>query len=373
MVSDRPRKIRVAVVFGGRSSEHAISCATAGSVMQAMDPDRYEILPVGIAHDGRWVLASAEPERLAIADGKLPEVDPTGAEIVIPSDAGDRGLVVLDRGEVPRELGAVDVVLPLLHGPYGEDGTIQGMLEMAGIRYVGAGVFASAASMDKHYTKVVLQGHGLEVGPYVVIRDRDWRVDRDGMLAKVAALGFPLFVKPARAGSSMGVSKADDLGAAIDAIELARGHDPKVLVEAMIPGREIECGVLQGLGDDPPEATPPGEVLYGSDHEFYDFEAKYLDEEHLDLRIPADVPADIAARASAMSVEVFEGLSCEGLARVDFFYTDDGRLLVNEINTMPGFTPMSMFPQLWAAQGLDYPALVDRLVALASARAVGLR
>ncbi|MQA05181.1 MAG: D-alanine--D-alanine ligase [Streptosporangiales bacterium] len=372
-MSEQPDKIRVAVVFGGRSSEHAISCSTAGSVMQAMDPEKYEIVPIGIAHDGRWVLSSAEPERLAIENGKLPEVDPTGAEVVVPSDGASRGLVVVEQDEVPRELGAVDVVLPLLHGPYGEDGTIQGLFEMAGIRYVGSGVLASAASMDKHYTKVVLQGHGIEVGPYVVVRDRDWRQHRDRVLAQVAELGFPVFVKPARAGSSMGVSKATDVASLVEAVETAREHDPKVLVEAMVDGREIECAVLEGLGDDPPEATPPGEIGYGSDHEFYDFEAKYLDEEHLDLHIPADVPAAVAQRARELAVQVFEAMSCEGLARVDFFYTTDGRVLVNELNTMPGFTPMSMFPQLWAAHGLDYPALVDRLIQLAAQRRVGLR
>ncbi|HEX6445778.1 MAG TPA: D-alanine--D-alanine ligase family protein [Streptosporangiales bacterium] len=373
MGDEGTRRVRVAVVFGGRSSEHAISCSTAGSVMQAMDAERYEIVPVGITHEGRWVLTSGEPERLMIEDGKLPEVDPTGAEIVLPSDGGDRGLVVMEQDDVPRELGAVDVVLPLLHGPYGEDGTIQGLFEMAGIRYVGSGVLASAAAMDKHYTKVILQGHGIEVGPYEVVTDRDWRLDRDGVIERVGRLGYPVFVKPARAGSSMGVSRAEDVAGLVAAVENARAHDPKVLVEAAIPGRELECGVLQGIGDAPTEATPPGEVGYGSDHEFYDFEAKYLDEEHLALHIPADVPHAVADRAQQLAVRVFEALSCEGLARVDFFYTDDGRLLVNEINTMPGFTPMSMFPQLWAAQGLDYPALVDRLLRIALDRRVGLR
>lgn len=369
----RTGRIRVAVVFGGRSTEHAISCSTAGGVIQALDSDRYEIVPVGITHDGRWVLTSGEPERLAIEGGKLPEVDPTGEELALLSDAGERGLVVVEPDQVPRELGAVDVVLPLLHGPYGEDGTIQGLFEMSGVRYVGSGVLASAAGMDKHYTKIVLQGHGIPVSPYVIARDRDWRLDRARIIEAVSRLGYPVFVKPARAGSSVGISKADEVGDLVDAVEAARAHDPKVLIEGMLHGREIECGVLQGRGDDPPEASTPGEIVVGGAHEFYDFEAKYLDEENVDLRIPADLPAGVAERVRRMAVEAYKALSCEGLARVDFFYTTDGDLVVNEVNTMPGFTPFSMFPRLWAADGLDYPSLVDRLVRTALERPTGLR
>ena len=364
-------KIRVAVVFGGRSSEHPISCVTAGSVMAAMDADTYEILPVGITTEGRWVLASGDPRRLAIEDGRLPTVEATGAALALPSDPASRGLMVLEPGQVPRELGGVDVVLPLLHGPYGEDGTIQGMLELAGVPYVGAGVFASAASMDKAYMKLVFAGHGLPVEPYTVVRDRDWRRERKRVLDEVKELGWPVFVKPARSGSSIGIGKVHGEEELEAAVEAAREHDPKVVVEAAIAGREIECAVLEGLDDAPPETSVPGEVLVRDDHEFYDFEAKYL--EGSDLAIPADLPDAVTAEVRRLAAAAFEAMSCEGLARVDFFYTDDGRVVPNEINTMPGFTPASAFPRMWAASGVDYPALVDRLIQTALRRRIGLR
>jgi D-alanine-D-alanine ligase len=364
------RKVRVAVVFGGRSSEHAISCLTAGGIIAAIDPDRYEIVPVGIARDGRWVLASGQ--RLAIEDGHLPEVDTGGAALALPFDGPGGGLMVVAPGEVPRALGEVDVVLPLLHGPYGEDGTIQGLLELAGIRYAGAGVFASAASMDKAFMKVILRGAGLPVGPHVVVGDRRWRRERKRVVDDVKELGWPVFVKPARAGSSMGISRVDaepDLEAAVEA---AREHDPKVIVEAAVEGREIECGVLEGLDDGPPEASLPAEVHVGDGHDYYDFEAKYLDE-GLRLDIPPDLPSAVVEEVRKLAVQAFEAVGCEGLARVDFFYTPDGRLIVNEINTMPGCTPASAFPKMWAATGLDYPALVDRWIRTAMRRPIGLR
>jgi D-alanine-D-alanine ligase len=363
-------KIRVAVVFGGRSSEHAISCLTAGSIIAAIDADRYEVVPVGIARDGRWVLASGQ--RLAIEDGRLPEVDAGGAALALPFDRPGGGLMVVAPGEVPRALGEVDVVLPLLHGPYGEDGTIQGLLELAGIRYAGAGVFASAASMDKAFMKVILRGAGLPVGPHVVVGDRRWRRERKRVVDDVKELGWPVFVKPARAGSSMGISRVDaepDLEAAVEA---AREHDPKVIVEAAVEGREIECGVLEGLDDGPPEASLPAEVHVGDGHDYYDFEAKYLDE-GLRLDIPPDLPSAVVEEVRKLAVQAFEAVGCEGLARVDFFYTPDGRLIVNEINTMPGCTPASAFPKMWAATGLDYPALVDRWIRTAMRRPIGLR
>ncbi|GAA0361976.1 D-alanine--D-alanine ligase [Actinoallomurus spadix] len=363
-------RIRVAVVFGGRSSEHAISCLTAGSVMAAIDQDRYEVIPIGIARDGRWVLASGQ--RLAIEDGRLPEVADDGLPLALPFDPESRGLVVVEPGQVPRTLGDVDVVLPLLHGPYGEDGTIQGLLELAGVRYVGAGVLASAASMDKAYMKLVWQGCGLPVGPYVVVRDRQWRRERKQVVDEIKELGWPVFVKPARAGSSMGISKVESEDALEAAVEAAREHDPKVIVEAAIEGREIECGVLEGLNDDPAEASMPAEVRVGSGHDYYDFEAKYLDD-GLALDIPPKLPAAVIEEVRRLSVRAFDALGCEGLARVDFFYTPDGRLILNEINTMPGCTPASAFPKMWAATGLDYPALVDRWIRTALARPLGLR
>jgi D-alanine-D-alanine ligase len=367
------RRPRVAVVFGGRSTEHAVSCVSAGSVLAAIDRDRYDVVPVGISREGRWVLAGDEPEKLAITGGELPEVPSDGAAVVLSGDPTHRGLAVHEAGRVPRELGEVDVVLPLLHGPYGEDGTIQGLLELAGVPYVGSGVFASAAAMDKGHMKTLLQGAGLPVGPYAVVTPRAWATDKAAVRETVAALGYPVFVKPARAGSSVGITKVHGPAELDDAVEVARSHDPRVVVEAMLEGREIECGVLEGLDGGPPDASVPGEVVVGGDHEFYDFAAKYLPDEGTDLVIPADLPDAVVAEVQALARRAFDALSCEGLARVDFFVTSDGRVVVNEVNTMPGFTPVSMFPLLWAATGVDYPALVDRLVQTALARPTGLR
>jgi D-alanine--D-alanine ligase len=365
------RRIRVAVVFGGRSSEHAISCITAGSVMAAIDRDRYDVVPVGIARDGRWVLTPGD-QRLAIESGRLPEVTGEGTALALPFDPEARGLMVVEPGKVPSTLGEVDVVIPLLHGPYGEDGTIQGMLELAGIRYVGAGVLASAAGMDKAFMKAIWAGQGLPVGPYVVVKDRDWRRERKRMIDAIKELGWPVFVKPARAGSSMGISKVDVEDALEEAVETAREHDPKVIVEAAIAGREIECGVIEGLDDGPPEASLPSEVNVSAGHDFYDFEAKYLDD-GLRLDIPPHVPSAVIEEVRRLAVQAFDALGCEGLARVDFFYTPAGKIVLNEINTMPGFTPASAFPKMWAATGLDYPALVDRLIQIALRRSTGLR
>jgi D-alanine-D-alanine ligase len=368
------RKPRVAVVFGGRSSEHAVSCSTAGSVLQALDDDRYDVVPVGITRDGRWVLESAEPGRLAITGADaLPEVDGSRSTVALAQQDGSSELVVHEPSAVPRTLGEVDVVFPLLHGPWGEDGTLQGLLEMAGVRYVGSGVLASAVGMDKHYMKVVLASHGLPVLPYAVISPRDWESDRAACVESVASLGYPVFVKPARGGSSIGISKVhgpDELDAAV---EEARRHDPKVLVEiAAEGGREVECGVLQGFGNNPADTSVVAEIIVEG-HEFYDFAAKYLPEEQTRLDVPADLPDAVTARIRELSAEAFSVLSCEGLARVDFFVLPDERVVINEINTMPGFTPSSMFPRMWAASGLDYPALVDRLVQLALHRGTGLR
>jgi len=372
MSEQTPRRPRVAVVFGGRSTEHAISCVSAGSVLRAIDRAVYDVVPVGISHEGRWVLTDDDPERLAIRDGKLPEVDATGASVVLSGDPTARTLTVAEPGEVPRALGEVDVVLPLLHGPYGEDGTIQGLLELAGVPYVGSGVLSSAVSMDKAYMKVVLAGLGLPVGPYAVVRPRDWERRAAAVRDRVAALGWPVFVKPARGGSSVGISKVAGPGELDEAIEVARGCDPKVIVEAAVVGREIECGVLEGLHGAAAEASVPAEVRVTGDHEFYDFEAKYLDDA-TDLDVPADLPGDVAEQVRRLAVAAFDALSCEGLARVDFFVRPDGSVLVNEVNTMPGFTPYSMFPRMWQASDLDYPALVDRLIRTALGRPVGLR
>ncbi len=368
-----PRKPTVAIVFGGRSSEHAVSCATAAGVMQAIDRDVYDVLPIGIAKDGRWVVASEDAGALELSPGHLPEVDGAGDTVLVPLSTTDRSVRVLEPGAPPRVLAKVDVVFPLLHGPFGEDGTIQGLLELADIRYVGSGVLASAVMMDKHYMKVVFAGHGLAIGPYVVITDRDWKRDPAAAMDAVASLGWPVFVKPARAGSSIGITKVPGPGRLQAAIEFAREHDPKVVVEAAMIGREIECGVLEGRDGAPPRASEVGEIQVVHGHEFYDFEAKYLAESDIELTCPAKVPDHVADEVRRIAVAAFEAAGCEGLARVDCFYTAGGDVVLNEINTMPGFTPLSMFPMVWAASGLDYPQLIDELIQLALARRTGLR
>ena len=368
------RKPRVAVVFGGRSSEHAISCITAGSVMDAIDRDTYDVVPVGIAADGRWVLESSDTSRLRLTTpGALPEVDGDGDSIALLREEGRTDIVVSAPSATPRTLGEVDVVFPVLHGPWGEDGTIQGMFEMAGVRYVGAGVLASAVSMDKAYLKIVLQAAGLPVMPGVTVTEREWRADATCCRERIASLGFPAFAKPARGGSSIGISKVHDASEVDAALEEAFRHDPKVLVEvAAVGAREVECGVL-GTLDGGVETTRPAEIRIGGDHEFYDFAAKYLPEEHTELDVPADLPAEVEAEMRELAVRCFEAVSGEGLARVDFFVMPDHSLVVNELNTMPGFTQTSMFPRMWAESGLDYPALVDRLLQLALRRGTGLR
>ncbi len=369
--SARPR---VLVLFGGRSGEHSISCVTAGSVLGVIDRTRYDVLAVGITRTGRWVLADDDPARWTIADGRLPEVAETAEQVLLPQTVDDRDLRVLAPGALPRGLGPVDVVFPLLHGPFGEDGTLQGMLELADVRYVGAGVLASAVGMDKHFMKLVLGAQGLPVGPFTVIAPGEAERDPHGVTDRVRALGLPVFVKPARAGSSLGISRVDDLADLPAAVAEASRHDPKVVVEAGIVGREVECAVLGAGQGAPARASLPGEIVVTDDrHRFYDFEAKYLDEAAVDLRCPADLPADVTARVREAAVRTFEAIGCEGLARVDLFVTADGSVVVNEINTMPGFTPSSMYPRLWAATGTGYPELVDELLRLALDRPTGLR
>lgn len=352
-----------------------MSCLTAGQVIAAIDRERYDVIPIGITAQGRWVLESAQPERFAISAEGLPQVDATGADVVFTNDPASRELVVREPGQVPHTLGEVDVVLPLLHGPWGEDGTIQGLFEMAGVRYVGAGVLASAVGMDKQYMKLIFAAAGLPVLPYVVVPPSQWDQNPDALRASIEALGAPLFVKPARAGSSFGISRIEDVASLDDAIEVARQFDPKVLIEsAAIGARELECGVLQGLNQGPAEASVVGEIVLQSDsgHTFYDFEAKYMDGGGMP-QVPADLPPRVAEGVRSSAVRAFEAIGGEGLARVDFFLMPDQQLVINEINTMPGFTPISMFPSMWAASGLSYPALVDRLLRLALERPLGLR
>ncbi|WP_040791461.1 D-alanine--D-alanine ligase family protein [Nocardia paucivorans] len=367
-------RIRVAVVFGGRSNEHAVSCVSAGAVLRHLDPERYEAVPIGITTDGAWTLSGDDAAALAPRDRELPSVSDTGTALVLAADPGRSGaLVALD--EPGTVLGAVDVVFPVLHGPFGEDGTIQGLLEMAGIPYVGPGVLASAAGMDKEFTKKLLAAEGLPVGLQVVLRPGDATVapvDRE-------RLGLPVFVKPARGGSSIGITRVTDWADLDAAIAVARAHDPKVIVEAAIVGREVECGVLEfpdgrvqasALAEiRMPETDPADTGSAGPD--FYDFDTKYLDDV-CEFDVPAKLDDAVTEEVRTLSVRAFRALDCQGLARVDFFVTPDGPV-INEINTMPGFTAISMYPRMWEQTGIDYRTLVSTLIETALARGTGLR
>ncbi len=399
------RKIRVAVVFGGKGPEHAVSCMGGGNMLGAIDRDRYEVIPVGITREGNWVLAADEPGRLAISGSELPSVEAfagPGGQIVPWADQSVGALAASAPGQIPHLLGEVDVVLPILHGPFGEDGTIQGLLEMAGIRYVGAGVLASAVSMDQEYMKMIFAARGLPVGPHVVVRERDWpggsgsralradgetlradgealgpdgespQPERKRVLDAIAELGWPLFVKPARGGSSIGTSRATDMAGLHAAIETARSYDPMVLVEAAIDGVEIECSVLEGLDGGPPDTSLPGQLLIEGGEEFWDFEAKYLDQAS-GMAIPAPIPAGAREEIRRLAAEAFDAVSCEGLARVDFFYTRAGQIVINEINTIPGLSPASYFQKMWEASGLPFSQLIDRLLQTALKKRPGLR
>ncbi|MFI9730705.1 D-alanine--D-alanine ligase family protein [Streptomyces sp. NPDC052092] len=371
------RKPRVAVVFGGRSSEHGISVVTAGAVLKAIDRTKYDVLPIGITQDGRWALTADEPDRMAITERRTPSVDQLAESaegaVVLPVDPADREVVYSEPGSVPKALGEVDVVFPVLHGPYGEDGTLQGLLELSGIPYVGSGVLSSAVGQDKEYMKRVFTSFGLKVGPYLAIRPREWAQDEPAARRRIVEFagehGWPLFVKPARAGSSIGITKVEDLGALDDAIAEAQRHDPKILIEATLRGREIECGVLEF--EDGPRASLPAEIPPPDAHAYYDFEAKYIDS--TPGVVPAPLTDEETAEVRRLAVEAFDAASCEGLVRADFFLTEDGEFVINEINTMPGFTPISMYPQMWQATGVSYQELVDLLIEAALRRSTGLR
>ncbi|MBW9215880.1 D-alanine--D-alanine ligase [Mumia sp. zg.B53] len=355
----------VLIVFGGRSSEHAVSCMTAREVLRVIDRDHYDVVAVGITRDGLWVLA--DDAMTTDADG-LPDVHSTGTPVAL---AGER-LLALEPDGSSRVLARVDVAFPLLHGPWGEDGTIQGLFEMAGIRYVGSGVLASAVAMDKAVANQLFAAAGLPQLPYAVVTADEWRTDAAAVRETVASLHYPVFVKPSRAGSSMGGTLVHDEHGLAAAIALAEEYDPKVIVESAADAREIECGVLQNP-DGSLEVSAPGEIAVdlGSGHEFYDFSAKYLDGTSKNL-IPAPLEDILVERVRAKAARAFEALGCEGLARVDFFLLD-GTLYINEVNTMPGFTPYSMYPQVWESKGLGYRELVERLIAHALARPTDLR
>jgi D-alanine-D-alanine ligase len=349
---------RVLVLFGGRSSEHEVSCLSARSVLAAIDRDRYEVLPVGITRDGRWTLTDGTIET---PPGRpLPEVDDAGPTVALVGTRRGPVLVELeDEAGTSRLVSEVDVVFPVLHGPFGEDGTVQGLLTTVGVPYVGADVTASSIGVDKSAMKAAFAAVGLDQGAYVTVHQARWEAAPDEVVAELEeALAYPWFTKPARQGSSIGISKVTTRDRLGDALAEAFRYDPVAVVERGFEApRELEVGVL-GVGE--LAVTAPGEIR--PSHDFYDFEAKYLDDS--ELVIPADVSDDVAERIERMAREAYRAIGCRGMARVDFFLVGDD-LLINEINTIPGFTPNSMFPRLWDAEGMAYPALVDRLLELA--------
>ena len=363
---------RVLLLFGGRSSEHPISCVTAAGVLHAADRQRWDVVPVGVARSGLWSHDELDVASFRLDGDALPEVPEPEAPVSLR--ALPDGTVELTAAD-GSSLGPVDVVFPLLHGPWGEDGTLQGMFESLGLPYVGCGVLASAVGMDKHFMKVAFQAAGLEVGPWETITARDWARDPEAALARAGALAYPLFVKPARAGSSFGITRVTEPAGLRAAVEEARRFDPKVVVEAGIVGREIECAVLDGHGAAAPSASLPGEIVVAHDEgetQFYDFESKYQDTGTTQLSCPAELPEEEIERLRALAIRAFEAVDGSGLGRCDFFFTPDGRWVVNEINTMPGFTPISMYPAMWERTGLSYDDLISELLDLALERGVGL-
>jgi D-alanine-D-alanine ligase len=356
----------VAVLFGGRSSEHSISCATAGGVLSAIDRDLFEVVPIGITRAGAFVLEDDDPAKFALDPARLPEVVDNGTRVVWPENATSRELSVSRPDGTVSSLGVVDVVFPILHGRYGEDGTVQGLFELVGLPYVGSGVLASSVSMDKHFTKTVLQHAGITVAPWATVSASGFRADPSVARRNADDLGYPVFVKPARAGSSVGVAKVEEPAALDAAIADALTHDDRVLIESTVVGREVEIAVLEGRDGAAPRTSVAGEIVV-SGRGFYDFDAKYLDAPGIDLVCPADLTDAELQEMSRIASAVFESVGAEGLARVDFFLTDDG-FVVNELNTLPGFTPISMFPKCWLASGLAYPELITELLELAVAR-----
>jgi D-alanine-D-alanine ligase len=353
------KKIRLGILFGGRSGEHEVSLTSAASLLKALDPAKYEVVPIGITRQGRWLLGSAADKLLpgVLKNGKpvTPSVDPTGPGLI--------PLSLAERGPSNRR-PAVDVIFPVLHGTFGEDGTLQGLLELAGIPYVGAGVLGSAVGMDKDVMKRLFRDAGLPVVPWIVILRGKW-VEEPRTARKLIEreIGYPLFVKPANLGSSVGISKVRRARELAPALDLAARYDRKILVEKAVDAREIECSVL---GNDRPEASVSGEVV--PINEFYDYEAKYI-KEGSELIIPAKLTKRQSATVRKLAVAAFRAVDCAGMARVDFLMDrKSGTVFVNEINTIPGFTPISMYPKLWEASGIPYPRLVDRLVALALER-----
>jgi D-alanine-D-alanine ligase len=367
------KKLRVGVIYGGRSGEHEVSIASAAAVVANLDKQRYEPIPIRIEKDGRWVIADRLPASSSAAEvieqGKLSagqRLSRGGREAHLVAHPGEEQILTIERGDRPSITGlGLDVVFPVLHGPYGEDGTVQGLLELANIPYVGAGVLASAVGMDKAVSKLVFVAKGLPIAKYLVVLRQNWSEQPGRISAAVASqLGYPVFVKPANLGSSVGISKAKSPSDLKTAIGVAGEYDRKIVIEAAVPNaREIEVAVL---GNDHPEASVPGEVI--PSREFYDYESKYLDDDSRVI-IPADVPAKVAAEVQRLAIEVFLALDCAGMARVDFLMdAKSGKIYLNEINTIPGFTTISMYSKMWAASGVSYPQLLDKLIGLARAR-----
>lgn len=367
-------RTRVAIIFGGVSSEHDVSCLTAGGVTRAIDTERFEVIGIGITPSGRWVqVPTDEMAAMQVVDNTLPRLADDRPEAQLMRREGGGRVATLD-GDRLVDVRDFDVAFALLHGPFGEDGTIQGLFEMLGIRYVGSGVAASAIGMDKDLMKGALVNAGLPVGPWVTVDWRQWAADREQVLRRVQAdLEFPVFVKPARGGSSLGISRAATPEEVPAAIEEALTFDPKVVIEQGFVGvREVEVAVLDSLSGEP-RVSLPGEIRMHTDDAFYDYEAKYTPEGQVSLDIPADVSGALLARVQRLGARTFRAMGAEGLARVDLFVTPDEEIYVNELNTMPGFTHLSMYPQLWAETGVPYPDLIAELVRLALERPTGLR
>lgn len=371
-------KKRIVVMYGGKADEHSISCISTAGVLRALDVEKFEAIPVGITKTGQWIVDGEDPRGWNMSEG-MPIVrkTDTAKDVVLDVALGQDGFFAHEADGTLTSLGHVDAVLPVLHGPYGEDGTIQGLFEMMNVPYVGCGVFASAACMDKHYTKVLLAAAGIPVAPGITLDARDYdaacafAANGETMLAAVQAAGlrYPLFVKPSRAGSSFGVTKVEREG---DAAELAAAvfeashHDWRVLVEQGIDAREIECAVLCPKAGDEPRASWPGEIVLdkraGGDDQFYDFDSKYMDSQASHTEIPAKIGDDLIARVRETAVRAFDAVDGMGLSRVDTFVTADGDVLVNEINTLPGCTSISMFPQAWEAMGIPFRTVVTDLI-----------
>ncbi|MGP5375501.1 D-alanine--D-alanine ligase [Brachybacterium alimentarium] len=367
----------VALLFGGRSGEHGISCVTAGGILSAIDRDRFDVVAIGITREGGWVHVSDDPSDWTLVDGRAPEVAPEGPEVLLPATRhrpGTRSMLRQVVDGVISPLAEIDVVFPLLHGAYGEDGTVQGMLEMLDIPYVGSGVLASAGCMDKAAAKQLLGAADIACAPGIVVHEDRWAEGADEVMAHLERHHpLPWFVKPARAGSSLGVSRVDDPAQLEHAMKGAFAEDPKVLIEEMVAGREVECGVLQGVDTYEVRTTVPGEVRIGEDLDFYDYEAKYFGKGTVCIDVPAGLPDAVLEEVREVASRAFTVLGLEGLARVDVFVTEDQRVLVNEVNTMPGFTPYSMFPVLWENMGLSYADLLAGLIEQARGRRLGAR